>query len=435
LLSAAERREYANKKVAEIIQQARGATQNTKASVVPEARQNQRDSVGILVDDLGSDAGMARNKRKEKGSNSLLLPTVLPCSEAVDSNALLHEIHATVKRFIVCSNETAITATLWIAFTWFIDVAEVAPLAFISSTEMECGKSQVLDLIGRLSRRPLVTSNISIAAVYRAIEAHHPTLLIDEADSFVKGNEALRGIVDSGHTRQSAYVIRTGGNDHTLLRFSTWGAKAIAGIGRLSPTMMGRAVHLQIRRKSPSEIVERLRHADPSLFERLASMLARFAQDAAPAIRQARPQLPEALNDRAQDNWEPLLSIADYAGAEWPRIARDAALKVSCAEPVATSLSKELLEDIRIIWNSSHSSRMSSFDLIKVLIRDKQKPWATYNEGKPILPRQLAKLLGEYGIHPHSIRMGPDTCKGYKRSSFSDVFLCYFAIPDAIDDV
>ncbi len=195
-----------------------------------------------------------------------------------------------------------------------IDNVQVAPLAVITAPEMRCGKSQLLNLIGRLSHRPLVASNISPAAMFRVIEAHSPTLLIDEADTFFKENEELRGIVNSGHTRQAAYIIRTVGDNHEPKQFSTWGAKAISGIGTLAETIRDRAIILEMRRKLPNESIERLRHAEGGVFECLASKLARFAQDAGVSIERALPTLPEALNDRAQDNWEPLLAIADYAG-------------------------------------------------------------------------------------------------------------------------
>jgi putative DNA primase/helicase len=251
-----------------------------------------------------------------------MFQTVEPWPEEINADQLLHEIHKTMRRFIVCSNETAITATLWIAFTWFIDQVQVAPLAVITAPEKRCGKSQLLNLFSLLCYRALVASNIAPAAVYRIIEAHAPTLLIDEADSFMRDNEELRGVINSGHTRQSAYVIRCVGDDHEPRQFSTWGAKALSGIGHLPETIMDRAVILELRRKLPSESVTRLRHADPEVFKRLASKLARFAADSAHAIKCARPALPDELNDRAQDNWEPLLAIADCAGGDWPRLGR-----------------------------------------------------------------------------------------------------------------
>ena len=115
---------------------------------------------------------------------------------------------------------------------------------------------------------------------------------------------------------------------------------------------MSRAVVINLRRKLPHETVQRLRHADADLFEGIASKLARFADDHAQQVRRARPALPEALSDRAQDNWEPLMAIAECAGPDWMRRATAAALKLSgdAADPVSTG--NELLADIKQVFDT-----------------------------------------------------------------------------------
>ena len=194
-------------------------------------------------------------------------------------------------------------------------------------------------------------------------------MLIDEADSFFKENEQLRGLINSGHTRQSAYVIRTVGDDHEPRQFSTWGAKAISGIGQLADTVMDRAIVLELRRKLPTESVQRLRHAEPGLFKRLASMLARFADDVAADIFNARPNLPESLNDRAQDNWEPLLAIADISRGAWPELARNAALRLSGVKKDTISSSTELLIDVRAVFEAK-GNKIFTADMVAGLCED-----------------------------------------------------------------
>ena len=51
-----------------------------------------------------------------------------------------------------------------------------------------------------------------------------------------------------------------------------------------------------------------------------------FWLDYALQVRRARLTLPEVPIDRAQDNWEPLLAIAECAGPYWVRRANAAAL-------------------------------------------------------------------------------------------------------------
>ena len=392
-------------------------------------RDTEAQRLGVRVSVLDKEVGRARHAAIDEGGTARIFPAVEPWPEPVDGAVLLNELLATMQRYIVCARDTAVAVSLWCAFTWLIDRVKVAPLAVISAPEKRCGKTQLLNFIGKVCRRPLVASNISPAAVFRVIETHNPTLLIDEADSFLKENEELRGVINSGHTRQSAYVIRTVGDDHQPRQFSTWGAKAISGIGQLAETIVDRAIVLELRRKLPTESVQRLRHAEPQLFERLASKLARFADDAGSSIERARPNLPEALNDRAQDNWEPLLAIADYVGGDWPDVARRTALRISGAEREARSLSTELLADIRNVFDIKQVARIKTADLLTALAEDENKPWATYNRGKPLAATQLAKRLAEYGIKPSTMRIDGPTAKGYSRADFGDAFCRYLSSP------
>jgi putative DNA primase/helicase len=366
-------------------------------------------------------------KGEETSGSAILFPPVEPWPEPVAGDQLLSDIAATITRFIVCKPETAHTATLWVAMTWLIDTVDTAPLAVITAPEKRCGKSQLLTVLGRLSCQPMVASNISPAALFRVIDNWQPTLLIDEADAFMRGNEELRGILNSGHKRDSAYVVRTVGEDFTTKQFSTWGAKAIAGIGHLADTLMDRAIILGLRRKLPHENVERLRQAEPGLFDTLSAKLSRWSEDNREAIRRARPDLPARLNDRAQDNWEPLLAIANVAGGIWPEQARQAALSISKESEESGSLNvgTELLADIQEIFETRRVDRISTAELIEALCADDEKSWATYNQGKPIRPRQVAKRLKEYGIRSKNVRIGYEVPKGFEKSQFQDAFMRY----------
>jgi hypothetical protein len=59
---------------------------------------------------------------------------------------------------------------------------------------------------------------------------------------------------------------------------------------------------------------------------------------------------------------------------------------------------------------------MKSADLVAALTADHEAPWAEYNRGKPLTQRQLARMLGEFGlisvsVHPPGVVHG----KGYRR--------------------
>jgi putative DNA primase/helicase len=387
----------------------------------------QRDSIAKVMGIRSAtlDKMVKGVRQKNSSTEGLDFDDVELWPHAVDPASLLSDLVTVINRFIICPDETAHAAALWIAMTWFMDVVQVAPLAVITAPEKRCGKSQLLFLLGRLVHRPLAASNITSAALFRAVDAWKPTLLVDEADAFMKDNEELRGLLNCGHTRDSAYIVRVVGDDHTPKRFNVWGAKALAGIGYLADTIMDRSIVLELRRKLPHEEVLRLRHAEPNLFDDLSSKLARLAADTREELRRFRPALPDALHDRAQDNWEPLLAIAELAGGDWPQKARHAALTLSGSSEDGGTIGNELLADIREVFESKPCAKISTADLIATLCDDDEKAWATYNRGKPITPRQIAKKLKEYGIASKNVRINFGVAKGFENEQFREAFARY----------
>jgi hypothetical protein len=89
--------------------------------------------------------------------------------------------------------------------------------------------------------------------------------------------------------------------------------KAFAGIGDCLPdTITDRAIPIRLKRRHRGEQVERfrLRNAEPEghmLRDRLADRL----EPQRDYLEALRPALPDELDDRAQNVWEPLLAIAD----------------------------------------------------------------------------------------------------------------------------
>src|SRR5262249_42910771 len=136
-------------------------------------------------------------------------------------------------------------------------------MVLVSPTK-RCGKTSVLTILYYLTPRSELASNISASALFRYIEKVRPTLLIDEADSFVGDNEELRGILNSGHTKSAAHVIRNveSHGEHTPQRFSTWAPKAIATIRELADTLEDRAIVVTLQRKTKTVSVARLRKRD-----------------------------------------------------------------------------------------------------------------------------------------------------------------------------
>ncbi|MNQ88020.1 hypothetical protein D3C85_1032690 [compost metagenome] len=356
-----------------------------------------------------------------------MFPEVTLWPDPVNGAELLEDLTTVIRRHVIADPATIHAAALWVAFTWFIDAVDVAPIANITAPEKRCGKTVLLGVLARLACRPLPASNIAPAALFRALQLWQPTLLMDEVDAFLATHEEARGILNAGFTRDAAYVIRCVGDDHTPTRFNVWGAKALCGIGKIADTLADRSIPLRLRRKLAGERTVKIRHADASVFAEQVSKLARFAIDNREAVRTARPPEVEGLNDRANDCWEPLLAVAEVAGGDWLRIARSAAVSLHGLEEDAPSTGAELLASIRQAFDARRTDRLSTADLLETLAEDDEAPWAAWNRGKPMTPHQLSKRLAEFGIKSNTLRINMRTPKGYRLEQFTEAFERYLS--------
>lgn len=366
--------------------------------------------------------------RRSKQGRALSLPAPEPWPAEVEGAELFAELSAAVRRHVVMTDWQADTTALWVAHTHLFDRFAITPRLAITSPEKGCGKTTLLDVLARLVPRPVPTANATAAAIFRLVEASRPTLLIDEADTFLRDNEELRGILNSGH-RQGGSVIRTVGDDHEPRRFATFAPCAIALIGRLPSTLADRSVPIELRRRRADEPAEPYRHDRAGHLEVLARKLARWALDSADHISGTDPAMPAGIYNRTADNWRPLLAIADAAAVEWPERARRA---LQCAGPGTdddNSARVMLLVDIRAIFAERKADKLSSAELVGALVAIEGRPWAEWKAGKALSTNGLARLLAPFRIMPGTIRSGADTSKGYRLGHFDDAFARYLPTP------
>jgi hypothetical protein len=143
-------------------------------------------------------------------------------------------------------------------------------------------------------------------------------------------------------------------------------------------------------------------------------------------LAKAEPDLPDELDDRAQDIIEPLLAIADTVGREWSEKARRAAVALLTGEERedSESLGVRLLRDLRGIFVKEKAEQLRTSTLLEKLCALDEAPWGSLR-GEPLDARGLARLLKPYGAKPGSLREGDATFKGYRRASFEDAWARY----------
>ena len=364
-------------------------------------------------------------------------PKVEPWPVAVNTAELLDELAQSVNRFMMLPDHADTAVATWVAFSYVFDAVNISPNLAIQSPVSGCGKSTLMEWLGEVVNRPLCASNISVSVAFRAIDQFQPTFLLDEAETFItRQNDELRGILNSGHKRSGAFVLRSVGDSaegFTCEQYSTWCPKAFALIKDLPTTLQNRSIVIPLRKMLAAESVEKLEDAEAGHFDMLRRKLARFAADQFDTVKTLRGH-PPGLHNRAADNWEVLCRIGTIAGGRWPARIEAAASALSGTNTEQPGIDTQLLIDIRDLplgkWKPAPSGflYLSSGELAAELCRDPTLPWARIAHGKELTANSATRRLKAFKIVPSAIRFGTEpgqVAHGYRRDWFEDAWRRY----------
>jgi hypothetical protein len=357
--------------------------------------------------------------------------------EPFDGAELLDEVEAFLDRYVAFPSSAArVAVTLWSVHTHLVDEFDSTPRLALLSPEKQCGKTRVLELLELLCAGSERLSDASPSYMFRRIGAGPVTVALDEADAIWKRGkgdesaEALRSIVNAGH-RKGAFVgrVEMNGQKGELRRYPVYAPVALAGIGNCLPeTVLDRSVIVAMRRRAPDEKVAEFRERSTRPEgQALRDRLAVWAAGVAGRVGNPWPEMPPGVVDRPADVWEPLLTIADLAGGEWPQKVRAACAGfVSGAHEDTDSVGVRLLGDLRDLFGDAEV--MSTRAILEGLHSLEEAPWGDWY-GKPLAERGLAKLLRPYGVKSTKVRMGEASVRGYRRDALHDPWLRYLATP------
>jgi putative DNA primase/helicase len=178
-----------------------------------------------------------------------------------------------------------------------------------------------------------------------------------------------------------------------------------------------------------AETTERIPKGDA--YDEIRRRCARFALDNLKTLASAKPVMPPELNDRAADNWEPLLAIAEACG--FASEACKAAIELSGVDDDETD-AIVLLADLRATFERSRRDgetvSMSSTAIAAALAGMEDRKWPEFKGGKPITPAQIAALLKPFGIQPRKVQSNDGAkrqVQGYRFDQFDWTFKRYLA--------
>lgn len=365
-------------------------------------------------------------------------------SASIDGAVLLAKVEQFHRRFNVFPREAAYVAVaLWDAHAHLLDAFDSTPRLAFLSPEPGSGKSRALEVVETLVPRPMLAVNARAAALFRSVSdpAGRPTILFDEIDTVfgpkAGDNEELRGFLNAGHRRSGVTYRCVGdGGNQTVVEFPSYTAVAVAGLGYLPDTITTRSIIIRMRRRARNEKAEpfraRLHEAEG---HKLRERLAQWADQVREDIAGRWPSMPEGVTDRPADVWEPLLSVADAAGGDWPERARTACVELVNAARADDkgSLGIRLLTDLRD-YVMAGIDRMPTVAILDRLCALDEAPWADMS-GRPLDSRGLSKMLGEYmtgdntPVKARNIKSAGAVLKGYYALDLHDAWQRYCPPP------
>jgi hypothetical protein len=370
-------------------------------------------------------------------NQTAIFETIQPHPEPVVVGDLLTEIEEAIKKHVVLNDHAAAALAVWVLHTYVYELRDTVAYVAIESPEKRCGKTTLLSVLAAMVHKPLIASNITVSALFRVIDTLRPTLFIDEADTFLAGNGTIRGIINSGNTWRTAYVLRMAKSsksrgkaeplepkaenaDSAFKKYNCWCPKVIAMIGQVPDTIADRSIVVMMSRKLITETRAPLSELNTM---NIRAKCARFAQDTAQTVSQFEKIRGEGLNDRAADTFDPLYVIARLAGNEWEQKLHVAATALSSSSHTQSPRC-ELLLDILSIFVMTGSQKLFSRQLASTL-RDGTGFQTLAMRYSSITEHQIRQLLRPYGIGPSTIRIGKEVNKGYHRDDFRDALHRY----------
>ena len=352
-----------------------------------------------------------------------------PLGQALDATVVFLE------RFVAFRSQCAArTIALWIGAAHVVRKLDVMPQLLLVSPEMRSGKTRTLEVVELMlggDSKVIRAVDMSPAAMYRTVHKDEEVVLIfDEIDALLSGPqsrtpkaESVRAILNGGH-RRGTTVLRIDGPKFEVKKFNIFSPKVLAGIlppEGFAPTFMDRSIAISLFSRTADQPIEkfRIRNTAPeglAISDQLELALQDFAFPDGFVLEL------DALDDRALDNWEPLVAVADKAGGKWPTWSREAAVELSRdRDVVPDSLGRQLLVDCHRALGDR--SKISTDELLRYLKSLPESPWLAID----LTAKRLSDLLRPYGIQSRQIRFGDSKKQGYRTESFFEAWRSYLS--------
>jgi hypothetical protein len=230
----------------------------------------------------------------------------------------------TLARYIDMPTEVApgsfMTLACWVVLTYVAPVFDAVPYLLLNGPAGS-GKSRLIDLLAEVVFRPLVTSNLSHAALFRSLDIYGGTALLDEAERLRESNapdvQELLSSLLSGY-RKGGTALRCEGDRNgafQLRHFSVFGPKAFACINEVPHTLASRCIPVQMQRSPAGSEKHRRRFAsEKARFQAIRDALhcAALSFGAEWLTLPVRNDICPEVCGRNYELWQPIFAVAAW---------------------------------------------------------------------------------------------------------------------------
>lgn len=274
---------------------------------------------------------------------------------SINPTELHNELTHFFRRFMWYPDDrTYSVLAAWVMLTYVFMVFDQVPYLKMVGTK-RAGKTRTLELLEMLAFNAKLSSSLSDAYVFRAVEMDRVTLLVDEAENLARQpkeavNERLE-LFRSGY-RRSGSVGRVEGEAHQRVDYSTYSPKAFANATGIEDALEDRTIDIPVERKPKNVRVEKLSHRRiRGEAQVLRNKLYCFGLQWARKIAEIYEQLEvDVVDDREAEIWAGMMSIAKLVGNGLDSVFAELAKENAERKELREGVESEDAQVILAVW-------------------------------------------------------------------------------------
>ena len=264
--------------------------------------------------------------------------------QAIDGAVVLRAIRVCLGYFAIWPSDEALNAaTLYVAAAharslreiggaaWLLPVWQYMPRFFLTSEEGGSGKSWMGRLMLSLCPNGKSLVEPTKASLIQLI-SEMATVSITELDMLLSTGGRNKGIVAVANAGYEPEHLHSRMASRKAQQVPLFGPMILDGLDSLIKstgtelrTLFSRCIVVHAKRAPAGYRPPRFDNAARAQFKQVRELAAQWMNQAVQAgIGECVPELPDGVGNRAAALWEPLCSVADWAGGEWPELARRA---------------------------------------------------------------------------------------------------------------